>query len=107
MEDSGLRRGTDAGAPDRVTGSDAPASVLRMVHEEPAQRHVGVPGQLGFDDRLVSDQDDLDVVVHLLQGADRAGDFSRRRVIGAHRIQDDAHLALDYSDSISRTASPR
>jgi hypothetical protein len=78
-----------------------------MAHKKAAPRHVDVTGQLGFDDDLVSDQDDLDVVVHLLQGSDRAGDFRRRRVIGTHRIKDDAHLASGYSDSISRTASPR
>ena len=65
-----------------------------MVHHEPPPRHADMPSHLGVDDRLVSDQDDLDVVVHLLQGSDRAGDFCCRRMIGAHRIKDDAHLGV-------------
>jgi hypothetical protein len=63
--------------------------------------------QLGRDEVLVSDQNDLDVRLELLEGSDRARDFRRRRVIGAHRVQGDAHRLAGYSTSVSRTGSPR
>ena len=50
--------------------------------------------QLRRDLFTVPDQNDLDLGVQLLEGADRARHFSCRRKIGAHRVQCDAHLGF-------------
>ena len=63
--------------------------------------------EFGLDDVLVADQNHLDVRLQFLEGSDRTRDFRRGCMIGAHRVQGDAHRLADYSASTSRTASPR
>ncbi len=80
-------------APDGVRRGLSHLDPAGRVHDlDAVARRVRVARQLGFDQRLVADQDDGKVSLQLTQSSDRTLDLHGGGTVGAHRVERDPHL---------------